>query len=381
MLQKKKILILIDWFLPGIKAGGPIKSVSAIVNQLYKDFDFYILTTDTDFGETLPYNEIKSDTWIDFQGKAKVCYLSSAQQSAKEIEKQILLISADIIYINSFYSKLFSIIPLKIIKRHKLSAKIILAPRGMLAEGALRIKPFKKKVFIAYAKMIGLHTNLLWHSTKADETNDIKKIFGNVNVAEIQNLPDVELISPSIDRLKVQNELRLIYLGRVAENKNLTLVLKTLREIKVGKVMLDIYGSIEDENYWKQCLSLINELDDNVIVSYKGMLAAGQIQNIISNYHYLILLSYSENFGHAIVESFSCGTPVIIGNVTPWKNLEKANAGWDVEINSTKPVLNALQMALSLSNDEYQKKANAAYEYGKLNCFDNGIKIKYYLLF
>ena len=34
---------------------------------------------------------------------------------------------------------------------------------------------------------------------KADETNDIKKIFGNVNVAEIQNLPDVELILPSID--------------------------------------------------------------------------------------------------------------------------------------------------------------------------------------
>ena len=41
---KKKVLIFIDWFLPGIKAGGPINSVSAIVNQLSTEFNFYVLT-------------------------------------------------------------------------------------------------------------------------------------------------------------------------------------------------------------------------------------------------------------------------------------------------------------------------------------------------
>ena len=74
---KKKVLIFIDWFLPGIKAGGPIKSVSAIVNQLSNDFDFYVLTTDTDFGENEAYKGVESNVWIDFKGKAKVCYLSA----------------------------------------------------------------------------------------------------------------------------------------------------------------------------------------------------------------------------------------------------------------------------------------------------------------
>jgi glycosyltransferase involved in cell wall biosynthesis len=378
---KKKVLIFIDWFLPGIKAGGPIKSVSAIVNQLSSEFDFYVLTTDTDFGEQQPYQGIESNKWIDYKSKAKVCYLSKSHLNPQVIEKHIRDIAPDTIYINSFYSKFFSIIPLKVIKMIGFGGRVVLAPRGMLSKGALRIKPLKKKLFIAYSKFASLHKNVVWHSTKPDETIDIKNVIGNVEVVEIQNLPDVNLLQPSIRRTKEKNELRLIYLGRIAENKNLSLVLSALSEIKAGHVKLDIFGSIEDKSYWAKCEAIIKTLSSNIEVNYKGMLDSELVQETISNYHYLILLSYSENYGHAIVESFSCGTPVIISNTTPWKNLLGVNAGWDVEINSTSSTVNALQTAIALTNEDYQKQSIAAYQYAEKHCFDKHLIKKFKELF
>ena len=374
MPTNRKILILIDWFLPGIKAGGPIKSVSAIVNQLHDNFDFYILTTDTDFGDKKPYHNITSNEWVDYKGKSKICYLSKEKTNATTIAETIALIEPDAIYINSFYSKFFSIIPLKILKKINFHGKIILAPRGMLSPGALQIKYFKKKTFILFAKLIGLHENIVWHSTKADETIDIKRVYRNAKIIEIQNLPDVKLQVPNPTKNKQSGELRLIYLGRIAENKNLILLLNALHKIDVGSVILDIYGNIEDKTYWNKCENVIENLESNITVQFKGILSTELVQQTISKHHYLVLLSYSENYGHAIVEAFSCGTPVIISNATPWKDLPFSNAGWDVEINSIEPTIVALRSAIAQNNETYQQQAIGAYNFAKKNCFDERIK-------
>lgn len=42
--------------------------------------------------------------------------------------------------------------------------------------------------------------------------------------------------------------------------------------------------------------------------------------------------TFNENYGHAIVESFVAGLPVVISDRTPWRNLEKINAGWDIPL-------------------------------------------------
>lgn len=379
--NRRKVLILIDWFLPGIKAGGPIKSVSAIVNQLCDNFDFYVLTTDTDFGDITPYEDVKSDEWIDHSGKAKVCYLSKEKINTLSYEDVVRQIEPDVIYINSFFSKYFSIIPLKELKKINYKGKIIVAPRGMLSEGALKIKSFKKKIFIAYSKFLALHKNIVWHSTKTDETSDIRKVYENASVIEIQNLPDVALQAPNSARTKEVNELRLIYLGRIVENKNLLLILNTLSEIKDGYVALDIFGTIEDSMYWSKCEQIIKKFGNNIKAQFKGVLQPALVQKTISNYHYLVLFSYSENYGHAIVESFSCGTPVIISNTTPWKNLEKTNAGWDVEINQIDSTVSAIKKAIKQNNEDYQRQSLGAYHYAELNCFDVKIKQNFISLF
>ncbi len=361
--------MLIDWFLPGIKAGGPVKSVAAMVNKLSDSFEFYILTTDTDFGETVPYKNIISNKWLDHAPNVKVCYESIKNLGPEKLLQQIRIIQPDIIYINSFFSKYFSVLPLQLIKKHKIKTKVILAPRGMLSAGALRIKPFKKKLFIRYSKITGLHKNLTWHSTKSDETDDIKKVFGNnVTIYEAQNVSDVHPNKPVKTIEKQSNELKLVYLGRIAENKNLLLVLKSLKTLDKGNISLDVYGSMEDINYWSECEKLIQQLPSNIKISYKGMISPEKIREAFSHYHFLIQLSYSENFGHSIVEALSSSLPVIISNTTPWKDLSNEKAGWDVAITSEKPTVEALTKALHLNQQQYNILTEGAYNFAIRNC-------------
>ena len=55
MPKKIRILIFIDWFLPAYKAGGPIRSIANLVDNLHADFDFYIVTGDRDLGDKNPF--------------------------------------------------------------------------------------------------------------------------------------------------------------------------------------------------------------------------------------------------------------------------------------------------------------------------------------
>ncbi len=59
--MNNRILIFIEWYRPGYKAGGPVTSVSNMVNQLAGKYKFFILTRNSDYGETIPYKEVEAD--------------------------------------------------------------------------------------------------------------------------------------------------------------------------------------------------------------------------------------------------------------------------------------------------------------------------------
>jgi len=45
----KQVLTYMDWFWPGFKAGGPIRSLLNLTENLSKDIRFYIITRVTDY--------------------------------------------------------------------------------------------------------------------------------------------------------------------------------------------------------------------------------------------------------------------------------------------------------------------------------------------
>jgi len=64
-MQNKKPIILtfVHYYLPGHKAGGPIRSIANMVTHIGDQFDIKIITADRDFGDAEPYSNIIVDAW------------------------------------------------------------------------------------------------------------------------------------------------------------------------------------------------------------------------------------------------------------------------------------------------------------------------------
>ena len=143
---KKKVLVFVDWYLPGYKAGGQIRSVASMVGHLKNEFEFRIITSDSDLHADAPYENIKSNTWIKRDDGSYVYYFSSNNKSKTKLKQLIFEEQADYIYLNSLFSVFYTLYPLMIRKQFLPSRKLVLAPRGMLGKGALQIKSLKKKL-------------------------------------------------------------------------------------------------------------------------------------------------------------------------------------------------------------------------------------------
>ncbi|MDP4843472.1 MAG: hypothetical protein NWR83_03355, partial [Salibacteraceae bacterium] len=165
--NKPKVLIITDWYFPGYKAGGPIQSVHRLANQLSEKVDLKIITRDRDLHSEAKYSRIKSDTWFSQDGY-QVLYCSK-QQELDFIKKELEKKSHDKVYLNSFFSFRYSLFPLFHAYRIGMLKKVILAPRGMLGEGALKIKALKKSVLISGFKFLRIHKKIIFHSTDKSE--------------------------------------------------------------------------------------------------------------------------------------------------------------------------------------------------------------------
>lgn len=388
MADKKKILICIDWFAPGYKAGGPIQSCVNFVRAMEDCYDLYVLTTNLDFGATEPYPNIEPNRWIPFSENTNVLYLSKTQLNPRTIQRHIQTIQPDFLYLNSLFSFYFSILPLLLHQLGFIKTKIILSPRGMLRSSALAYKSQKKKVFLRLSKWMGLYKAVRFHATDEQELNDIKRLLPlteSVNaIKEVQLVPNLSkaVSGNAPDFIKKEIDvLRLIFVGRIHPIKNLNFVLEVLTAIKDAQIIFTIIGNLEDDAYWKQCQASINKLPNSVKVDYIGGVASEQIETYLIAHHFLILPTFGENFGHAIFEAFIAGRPVIISDQTPWRGLAAKQAGFDLSLQKKEDWIHTIEQAAQMNQETYDIWTMGAWCFAKAYLKDSNVKAKYIALF
>lgn len=365
-MDKKNILIFIDWFLPGTRSGGPVRSYANLIEHLKEDFNFYIITRNTDYCSDEIYQNIKSNCWNTFNTNTQVYYLSKDQINSKKI-KEIVTKLDDIntVYVNGVYSWYFSILPV-ILFRKKYSTMI--SARGMLNPQAFSVKGFRKKVFLAAAKSCNIYDKVVFHATNNQEKQHIQSVLGNkLKVKVAPNLP-----RPLLQEFKLKSKKEIIKFANVAR---ISIEKGTLKMINAFQglsyqAILDIYGPVYDENYWKECQEAIKKLPNNVIVNYKGSIASEAVPELLQEYDFFMLLSEGENFGHAILEGLSAACPVVISNKTPWQKLESKNIGWDLDIDNNKEIAKVLNEIGAMSEEKYAAMSKAAFEHAKSFCED-----------
>jgi glycosyltransferase involved in cell wall biosynthesis len=362
--NKKKILLFADWYEPGFKAGGPIRSCVNFVQNMQEEYSVYVFTTDRDLGAGQPYANIEADKWKVLSGSVYIYYASPPKLTYNNVRKQIVSINADFIYLNSMFSKYFTIYPLLINRFNKIKSRIILSPRGMLRESAIQFKSFKKNTYLRLSKWSGLYKNICFHVVDDSEMADVITHFGqNSQVATIPNFPSVLADRPLFVK-KETGELSMVFVGRIHPIKNLSYLLFILKEIPFS-VNLSIIGSLEDKFFWEKCNEIIGELPSNVSVKYLGEIPNHELYSIIARHHIFILPTKGENFGHAIFEALSQGKPVLISNQTPWRNLQELKVGWDVSLKEPHLFYEAIEQAAAFNQDEYNIWSRNAWEYAR----------------
>jgi len=96
--------------LPGYKAGGPIRSLANLIESLGAEFSFKVVTQDRDSGDEAPYRNVPVNSW-QAVGRARVLYLSPDRLSAPHLLKIFRQTDYDVLYLNSFFSPVFTITP------------------------------------------------------------------------------------------------------------------------------------------------------------------------------------------------------------------------------------------------------------------------------
>lgn len=368
-------MVFVGYYLPGYKAGGPIRTIANMVELLSDDFDFYIVTADRDSMDTVSYPHLQNTSGWQEVGKAKVLYLSPKDKGFANLAKIARETPHDYLYLNSFFSYHFTIKPL-LLRRFGLIPyrQVVLAPRGEFSEGALGLKSKKKSAFLFISKIFNLYKNLYWQASSEREKSDVLNNLFFLQPEDIHTAIDL----PDIKALEVESaffvrddkqSLRIVFLSRISPMKNLDYALQVLAKLKVD-IVFDIYGAANDEAYFGHCTALAGRLPSNVQWNYRGVLEHTQVVSKISEYDLFLLPTKGENFGHVILEALSAGTPALIADTTPWMDLEENNAGWVLPLSEPRRFVEVIEKMAVMPVEEQLAQREAVRAYAKKHLFN-----------
>tara|TARA_R100000306_G_scaffold140_1_gene288 strand:+ start:7278 stop:8408 length:1131 start_codon:yes stop_codon:yes gene_type:complete len=340
-----KLLFPTGAFYPS-QIGGPCNTLywhcSALKNN---NFQPTVITTTLGIRD-----EISVNVWLEldcgkvFYGTKGITSLKTRTRLSKEISK------TDILHLNSLFSpfSIYSFLYRSLFQRNK---NIVWSVRGELNENALKFSSWKKKPLLSLYKLI--NKNIVYHSTSPQESEGIRKMFPKNEIVELPNL-----LAPA-ERLNITPNKNLIYVGRIHPIKSLH---KLIQGLALSEVFMKsdsnflIVGKQEERHnsYKEELVALIDKLKLQNKVLFKGHLKGVEKEKAYAESYALILASETENFGNVVVEALNQGTPVIASKGTPWRILEKYNAGLHVS-NDPESLSNAIDSILLLENENYQQ--------------------------
>jgi glycosyltransferase involved in cell wall biosynthesis len=320
-----RVLATADYFEPGFRAGGPVRSLALLVDTAPPGVDLALITRDRDVNAAEPYPGL-SGSWIR-RGRADIFYLPVRDRTAwVSLWRRLRGTTFDVLYVNSLWSPVFTVLPVLARTVGLLrTTQVIVAPRGELSPGAMAQKSWKKRPFaVAWGRLLK-SSGAAWHASTEAEAAEIRTVYpwaATVHVTADQIPLPADPLAPVVSG----RQPRFIHVGRIVPQKNLLMVLEAFSAVP-GAAQLDIFGPVEDVDYWRRCLRLIESANLDGRVHYRGELGPSEVRETFRSYDAFLLPTRGENFCHAIAESLSASCPVICSDRTPWTAVLAAGGG------------------------------------------------------
>ena len=308
-----RVLHVVASYLPAVRYGGTIVSVHGLCRALAeRGHDVHVFTTSVDGDTDSP---VAHETPVTIDG-VRVWYFRSprfrrlywAPSMRQMLRREIGtfdLVHTHAVYLWPGWAAMH--------RAEASAVPFIVSPRGMLEKNLVESKSaIAKSVLIGFVERYFLERAAAIHVTSRREATELRKfgfdlppvfeIPNGVNAADSAGVPEEAPVPlPSSDFA--------LFIGRLNWKKGLDRVIGALPFTTRTRVV--IAGNDED-GYAQQLRAQAERLGVADRITFVGPVYGQAKSAWLSRASYLIVPSYSENFGNVVLEALAHGTPVIM---------------------------------------------------------------------
>lgn len=216
---------------------------------------------------------------------------------------------------------------------------LIASPRGTLGATPLSYSKWRKRIFWALIQGPAVRRAAALHATCDAEYEEIRDFGLKQPVIVVPNGVD---LPPDAPRFASSGPRRALFLSRLHPKKGIEMLLDAWSQLcpRFPAWELRIAGPGQAD-YVRELKQRAARLGlDRVI--FIGPVYGEDKQREYRSAELFVLPSFNENFGMAVAEALSFGTPVVTTTGTPWSGLRDRGCGW-----WTEPDPDALESALA----------------------------------
>ena len=353
-----RVAVVSPQFPPAVLGGGPIRTLSALVQQAPEWAQVHVFTSSRDHGATNDIVDVVNGpsrylgtrvTYVQPHRPAGWCALF---RGLREFAPEIL-------YLNSYWSLTFSQLVMLVHRSGWIGQSVVvLAPRGEFARAALARHHRRKALLHLVHRLLALYRHVIWHASTECEAQEIRAYVGHharIVVREDDNLLPADPL-PSQPG-SVTGSLRAVFLGRLVEHKGALLAIEAASRAGDG-VTLDVYGPEEDAGYATACRAAAGLAGGRV--RFPGVLKPEDVRTTLAAYDVLVMPTRSENFGHVIAEALSASLPVVVPDVTPWSEVIRERDAGDIVSRDASDICSVLRRRAAETPEAKQQARRTA---------------------
>lgn len=304
-----RILHVTPTYLPAVRYGGPIRSVHGLAKaQAARGHDVEVFTTNVDgpgvspvpLDEPVPIDGVKVRYFATGAGRR----LFRSPAMGRALRQTVR--SFDVIHIHYMW-----VWPTTVAARaaRKAGVPYVIAPRGMLVRELIRGKSrLVKTLWITLFERANINRAAAVHMTTAAEGRQLGELdFSPARIAVIGNGVD---LTPPTDAAR-RPGASILYLGRLSWEKGLDRLIPAMAY--APGIELVVAGDGEPA-YRAALEALAAEHGVANRIRFVGHVDDADKWRLIAAARFLVLPSYSENFGVSVAEALSAGCPVIVSS-------------------------------------------------------------------
>lgn len=227
---------------------------------------------------------------------------------------------------------------------------------------AYPLKHLKKWLYWPWAEYRVLRDAAAVFFTSEEEQRQSRKSFWLYSCNEI--ITPYGTLPPPTDSEKLKslflsnfpelsNKKIILFLSRIHEKKGCDILIEAFAKVFSEKDDYHLVIAGPDQTGWvEQLKDRAKALGISSKITWPGMLQGDMKWGAFYASEAYCLPSHQENFGIAVAEALSCGTPVLISNkVNIWREIEASNSGF-IDTDTIEGTVNSLNRLYNTSRDK-----------------------------